>query len=263
VRAGTCSGASDSFTGVDWDPVWLEDAALDVHAPKVWRGVESQSVSATSTLVDSHQEHDVLEHLLEASKPPLPVTAAAPRGRAKHFLLTTPFRYAPRHSSRFRLAGQGRHGLWYGARALRAACAEVAYWRTRFIADSAGLLDSRIVSHHTFFAAAVKGRGIDLMQPPWNVLRAAWTHGSNYAETHRLSVAVEAAGLQVIQYESARARGYVCFAVFTPDALREPRGGLDASRQEWICTATRSHVMMAQSLGGLRYEWSARADTGA
>jgi hypothetical protein len=250
----------------DWEPGWLQDAALDVHAPKVWRGVESQSISATSTLVDSHQEHDVLELLLEASKPPLPLAGigagAAAKGRARHFLLTTPFRYAPRHGSRFRPGGQGRHGLWYGARALRAACAEVAYWRMRFIADSAGLLDSRIVTRHTFFMAAVKGRGIDLMRPPWNAFRAAWTHGGDYAETHRLAAAVEAAGLQVIQYESARAPGCACLAVFTPDALREPRGGVDASRQEWVCTATRDHVMMAQSLGDLRHEWSASADTG-
>jgi hypothetical protein len=236
-----------------WEPAWLEDTALELYAPKVWRGVESQAVSATSTLVDSHAEHDLLEHLLEASKPPLPQVRA--KGRAKHFLLTAPFRYVPRHSSRFRQAGQGRHGLWYGAPVLQVACAEVAYWRMRFIADSAGLLDSRIVTRHTFFAAAVKGRGIDLMQPPWNAWRADWTHGSDYAQTHRLSAAAEAAGVQAIRYESARAPGGACLAVFTPEALREPRGGLDASRQEWVCTATRSHVMMTQSLGGQRCEW--------
>jgi hypothetical protein len=236
-----------------WEPAWLEDTAFELYAPKVWRGVESQAASATSTLVDSYTEHDLLEHLLEASKPPLPVV----KGRTKHFLLTAPFRYVPRHSSRFRQAGQGRHGLWYGATDLQTACAEVAYWRMRFIADSAGLRDSRIVTRHTFFAAAVKGRGIDLMQPPWNALRADWTHGSDYAPTHRLSAAAEAVALQVIRYESARVPGTACLAVFTPDALREPRGGLDASRQEWVCTATQRHVMMAQSLGGLRYEWGA------
>ena len=35
--------------------------------------------------------------------------------------------------SRFRSAGAG--GVWYGADSVHATCAEIAYWRFRFILD--------------------------------------------------------------------------------------------------------------------------------
>lgn len=238
------------MTATPWQPEWLAEHTGRITEPQVWRGVESQYASATMVLVDSLDEHEVLEHLLEASKPPLPATKAA----AKHFLLTTPFRYTPTQDSRFRQAGQGRHGLWYGSPVLMAACAEVAYWRQRFILDSAGLVGARIVSHHTFFAAAVAGHGIDLMAPPWLACREAWT-GNDYAPTQRLAAAAEPAGMAVIRYESVRAPGCACVVVFTPDALREPAGGLDATRRRWTCTATRDHVMMRDDIDpSQRYE---------
>lgn len=235
-----------------WPARRLQQKTCRIAQPQVWRGVETQYASSTTLLADSQAEHELLEQLIEGSKPPLR------DAKNKHFLLTTPFRYIPLHDSRFRKAGQGRHGLWYGAKELQAACAEVAYWRMRFIADSAGLADKRIVTHHTLFSAAVHGVGIDLMAPPWNAWRSAWTSGSDYSQTHRLAAAAEAVGVEVIRYESVRAPGCACFAVFTPDALSEPRGGLDATRQKWSCTATRDHVMMmAEADHSRRFEWDA------
>lgn len=236
------------MTPATWQPAWLESTQCLVTQAQVWRGVESQYASATTLLVDGLDEHDVLEHLLEGSKPAPPPA----RGR-KHYLLTTPFRYMPAHDSRFRQAG--RHGLWYGAVALQVACAEVAHWRMRFIVDSAGLAERKIITHHTFFAASVSGQGIALMQPPWARLRINWV-SDDYAHTLRLAQAAEASGVEVIQYESARAPGGVCVAVFTPDALSEPEGGLDATRQQWVCTATHDHVMMRSQAGAAqRFEW--------
>lgn len=85
-----------------------------------------------------------------------------------------------------------------------------------------------VCSGHTFFAATVAGHGIDLMAPPWLACR----------------------------YESVRAPGGACVAVFTPDALREPAGGLDATRRRWTCTATRNHVMMRDDIDpSQRFEW--------
>lgn len=223
-----------------WQPRWLQSAIGRIREPKAWRGVETQYASSTTLLVDDLDEHDRLEQMLEASKPPLPEIKTG-HERATHFLLLTPFRYAPAQASRFRQVGQ--HGIWYGAKSLEAACAEVAYWRMRFILDSAGLLNDKIVTSHTFFAAAVDGRGVDLMAPPWMALRLSWS-SNDYTETHRLAQAAQDAGIEVIRYESVRAPGHPCLAVLTPDALSEPVKGLDATRQKWNCTATREHVMM-------------------
>ncbi len=97
-----------------------------------WRGVETQYIAASMKLVDTLEEQDVLEQLLENSKPPIPPTQVS-----KHYLLLSPFRYFPQHSSRFRPGQQS--GLWYGSSTLEGACSEIAYWRMRFILDSVGL----------------------------------------------------------------------------------------------------------------------------
>lgn len=235
------------MTKAGWSSEWLSDAVTQLVEPAVWRGVETQYASSSLLLVDSLAEHDVLEGLLEASKPPLPSQA-----QGKHFLLFTPFRYAPQHASRFRAVGH--LGIWYGARELKAACAEVAYWRMRFILDSAGLVKRKITTHHTFFLASVKGSCIDLTSPPWNAFEDFW-RSQDYVETHRLAEAAEAAGIQVIQYESVRSPGGTCFAVFALEALAEPAGGIDRSRQKWMCTATCDRVLMAQDGGPGRFEW--------
>lgn len=232
-----------------WEHSWLQNTVIQLSAPAVWRGVETQYASSSLQLVGSHAEHDVLEQLLEESKPPLPS-----QSQSKHFLLFTPFRYTPSHSSRFR--AQGHLGIWYGALELEAACSEVAYWRMRFILDSAGLVKKQTKTHHTFFQASVSGRCIDLSSPPWNAFETDWKSSQSYAETHRLAKAAEEAGIQVIQYSSVRAPGCTCFAVFTPEALKEPNGGLNSTRQKWICTATCDRVLMVQDDGGSgRFEW--------
>ncbi len=236
------------MTSAAWQPEWLRDAVTPLVEPMVWRGVETQYASSSLQLVDSHAEHDVLELLLETSKPPLP-----PEARGKHFLLATPFRYTPGHPSRFRAAGH--LGIWYGARELEGACAEVAYWRMRFILDSVGLLQRKITTHHTFFAARIEGTCIDLTAPPWNALESAWKSPNDYTPTQRVAEAAEAEGIKVIQYASVRAPGCTCFAVLTPQALHEPVGGLDPTRAKWTCTATRERVLMAEDGGPGRMEW--------
>ena len=55
-----------------WPAEWLQDTVQALTEPEVWRGVETQYASSSLQLVDSHAEHDVLEQMLEASKPPLP-----------------------------------------------------------------------------------------------------------------------------------------------------------------------------------------------
>lgn len=239
------------MTSAGWQREWLRDTVQRVDESPVWRGVETQHVSSTTLLVDGGDEHDLLEQMLEESKPPIPSTRDAPQ----HYLLTTPFRYTPRTPSRFRPVGQ--RGIWYGARQLRAACAEVAYWRMVFILDSVGLQNEKIVSRHTFFAAHVSGAGINLTEPPWAAARAMWTHGRDYTETHRLAHAAQDAGIEVVLYESVRSPGDTNLAVFTPVTLGEPTGGIDASQQAWTCSATKDRALMWLDRDvSRRFEWA-------
>lgn len=227
-----------------WDRAWLERT----HARQVmlaFRGVEAQHVVSTMRLVDTMQEQDILEALLELSKPGLP-QAKTP----KHYLLATPFRYRPQHSSRFRRAGT--QGLWYGAEHLRAACAEVAYWRYRFILDSVPLLDSELLTEHTFFQARVQGIAIDLTTAPWDTTKAVWTHGSDYSAPQALADAARERGVQWICYESVREPGNRCAAVLDVEALE--MAAPDSHHQTWHCRATRNFVMMAR--GDQKFIWN-------
>jgi hypothetical protein len=40
-------------------------------------------------------------------------------------------------------------GIWYGADEAYCACAEVAYWRQRFLLDSAGLMKQALSTEHS------------------------------------------------------------------------------------------------------------------
>ncbi|THF66675.1 RES domain-containing protein [Pseudothauera nasutitermitis] len=225
--------------------------------PRAWRGVETQYLAASLALVDTADEQALLEELLEGSKPALPPEAAG-----KPYLLATPFRYLPAHDSRFRRAASGLGGVWYGAATLAAACAEVAWWRMRFVADSAGLSEAgarAVTSEHTFFHARIRGRAIDLTSPPWVACAAQWTHPSDYTHTHALAEAVRTRHAEIdwIRYESARSPGTACAAVFNPAALHGTGQALRASYQRWLCKATRSTAsMISLDERGRAFEWA-------
>lgn len=232
-----------------WEPDWFEGAVASAQM-LAWRGVEAQHVVSTMRLVDTPQEQDLLEQLLEASKPPLPAAA-----RRQHYLLTTPFRYRPMHPSRFRPARTP--GQWYGAESLHAACAEVAWWRRQFIVDSEGLRGQVLLTEHSFFQARLSGPCLDLTAEPWARSRATWTHPSDYSATHAIAAEAQARGAQWLRYESARAPGEACAAAFTPACLREPAGGLDRSMQTWRCKATQHSVWFTGSAGSYYWEFAA------
>lgn len=227
-----------------WDRTWF-DNGLFPKRMLAWRGVEAQHVASTMRLVDSRDEQDELERLLERSKPPPPSM-----GKPKHYLIFTPFRYRPPHPSRFRRGGE--LGLWYGAEDLYAACAEVAYWRNRFILDSATLVKTELITEHTFFQAEVNGLAAELMNPPWVESRSTWTHGSDYTGTQALAEAARERGVQWICYESVRAPGNRCAAVLDVEALEIVDGG--RTMQTWHCKASRDAVMMV--CGSEMYVWN-------
>ena len=228
-----------------WQGAWF--AAAAPMAMTVWRGVESQTDIATARLVDSPEELDALEEMLEASKP-----AKAAQSEGLHYLLFTPFRYTSGRDSRFRAANAP--GVWYGADSIQTACAELAYWRYRFILDSAGLAKSEgeLVSRHTIFRAGVKGMAIDLPSLPWNANAACWTDPQDYLATKALAREARRRGVEWIRYSSVRQPGAVCAAVLEPVALSHTK---PSHLQDWICRATRSRVWFTSRQSAQSYSW--------
>ena len=197
-------------------------------------------------LVDNLDEQAVLERVLEGSKPRLPAAAAN-----KHYLLATPFRYRPHHGSRFRKPGT--LGIWYGAALLKTACAEVAYWRWRFLTDSDGLRSDELLTQHTFFNAAVSGLSIDLTTAPWSEAAAHWADPLNYSATQAMAEAAAERNVQWLHYASARDAGGTCAAVLDVAALAD----IDLpGQQTWACRTTRSSVRLVHGADRQdRHEW--------
>lgn len=197
----------------------------------IWRAVEAQHVASTMHLVDGVGEQRLLEDILEENKPPVPAEA-----KTLHYLLFTPFRYPSPYGSRFRAPDDP--GVFYGADERRTACAEVGYWRWRFLAESADLsqLGSIGPVPHTLFRASIESRGVDLRQRPFVRDRGLWTDRTIYTHTQALAKLARDALLGVIRYESVRdPDGGGCIAVLRPDAFRALR---PTAEQTWFLTVT-------------------------
>jgi len=179
--------------------------------------VESQSRASTLPLTDTLEEQALLEQLIEEVKPPFPPDCAG-----LHYLLATPFRYAPYpHGSRFRRAGQ-RTGVFYGSRRIETAAAELAFHRLLFFRESPGMkLPSRAVEH-TAFSVRVRGRAADLTRPPFDADRARWEHLTDYADCQDLADQARSDGVELLIYRSVRdPRGGDNVALLTPKAFAD------------------------------------------
>lgn len=205
----------------------------------LWRAVEAQHLIATRKLVDTLAEQALLEDLLDAAKPPLPDACAG-----LHYLLATPFRYpSAQYGSRFRAYTDP--GVWYGADALRTSCAEVGYWRCRFIADSSGLQRLDGIAH-TLFQARVAGPAIDLRQAPLVADFAQWTHAQDYTACQHLARRARSADIGIIRYASVRdPDAGACAAVLDAQMFRSA-GGI-RQQQTWFLSADATRACWQRS----------------
>jgi hypothetical protein len=209
----------------------------ELFAGEIWRMVESQSRASTLPLTDTLEEQALLEQLIEEVKPEFPPDCAG-----LHYLLATPFRYAPYpHGSRFRRAGQ-RDGVFYGSRRIETAAAELAFYRLLFFKESPGTkLPARPVEH-TAFSVRVRGSAADLTRPPFEAERARWENLTDYGDCQDLADQARAAGVEILIYRSVRdPRGGDNVALLTPRAFA------DASyrRQETWRIFVRRHSVQA------------------
>ena len=193
---------------------------------RAWRVVESQEVIATLTLVDTLEEQDLLEQLLESTKPARPAPA-------RHYLLTTPFRYPPlKHGSRF--GRRHEPSLFYAATSVATALAETAYYRLVFLDGMTQPFANALNSEHTvFYVNVLCQRGIALQSDPFDAHRIALMAPDDYAATQALGAAMRSAGVEGFQYRSARdAAEGINVALFEPDVIRSTA---PQSATRWLC----------------------------
>lgn len=201
------------------------------------RLVENQEQKVTLALTDNLAEHEMLEALLEESKP---APGDHPRLRRLDYLLQTPWRYPP-------LAWGSRFGrrfepsLFYGALSAEALFAEAAYYRLIFLEGMQTPFADRVISQFTAFEALYQtDRGFDLSQPPFARHERVLRHKAHYLPCQELGSELRHMGVEAITYLSARTAGReLNVALFSPAALRSrkhrnPRHGLSESRPEGV-----------------------------
>mgnify|MGYP000983180147 CR=1 FL=1 len=184
--------------------------------------VEAQHVASTMKIVDDADEQMLLEALLDASKPPLANATAG-----LDYLLASPFRYPPRHGgSRFRDANAP--GVFYGAQHVRTACAELGYWRWKFLQDAVDLSRIEPVAHAAF-SVDVSAPAVDLRVPPFDRDAAVWMHPAAYPPCQEFAAIARGVDLGCIVYQSVRdPQKAWCVAVLTPEAFATAVAGIPA-----------------------------------
>ena len=216
---------------------WTPRAVASRATPRrlsLWRVVEAQHIASTTRLVSNLAEQELLEQILETTKPRLPRDFDG-----LHYLLATPFRYPPPPGgSRFR--GPNDPGVFYAADAVRTACAELGYWRWRHLLDTPAL-DAMPTLPQTVFGVRLDTAAADLRAEPLVRDRAAWTRPDGYAACQRFARTARAAGVAAIRYESVRdPRRGCCCAVLSPGAFVPP---VPFGLQTWLLSVARDRVV--------------------
>lgn len=201
------------------------------------RLVENQEQKVTVKLVDNLAEHELLENLLEASKP---LSRTGRELNRLDYLLRTPWRYPPlRWGSRF---GQRfEASLFYGSLSHNALFAEAAYYRLVFLDGMQTPFADRVISQHTMFGATYQtDSGVDLGNPPFSQYEKVLRHKADYAPCQALGSELRQVGIDAISYLSARAAGSERnIALVHPRALRSrkhlnPQHGLCETRIDGV-----------------------------
>ena len=233
-----------------WTPGALASEARP-WAGAIWRVVESQSHVSTMKLVDHLDDQHLLERIIDATKPAMP-----PECARLHFLLATPFRYAPYPvGSRFRRAGQP-DGCFYGSLRIETAIAELAFYRLLFFAEAPGMTRPTNALEHTGFSVrAATPAAIDLARPPLAGDEARWTHPTDYRTCQDLADAARDTAIGAILYRSVRdgagaggggGGGGTNVALLRPDALVSTA---PEERQTWRILVGRTGVVAFPDLG--------------
>lgn len=199
-----------------------------------WRIVEAQHISSSRDLVDTVHEHDILEALIEESKPSVPTD--------KSYLIFTPFRYPPlKYGSRFGHVFEP--SIWYGSLQVETAFAEVAYYRWLFLSSSDADLGYVELLLTAFQASIQTERGVLLTEGPFLSYTKQISDPNSYDDSQSIGTAMRDVHVQAFVYYSARTSTEAKnIGVFTPDVFFKKKHQYIHHQQTWNCIANKESV---------------------
>ncbi len=213
----------------------------------ITRVVESQQQVATMSLVDTHEEQELLEQLLEENKPKI-------IPQEKHYLITTPFRYPPLlYGSRF---GEKHFpGIFYASEKIETCFSECAYYRFLFIEGMENFPESKKINtqHITFWVTINTANAIKLQNYPFTQYQEI-TSPNNYTNSQQLGTDMRESGIEAFSFVSARdhAKG-INFGVFNQNAIISTT---PYRINHWQCTTSQNSVIFYDHISNSSCEFS-------
>ena len=209
-----------------------------------WRMVEAQHISSSRDLVESREEHELLEGLLENSKPKI--------ANYKHYLIFTPFRYPPlAYGSRF--GTNLEPSLWYGSLNLHTTLAEVAFYRLKFFDDSSANLEYIEIPMTAFKAYIQTENGIDLTERPFKSYKEKISNKTSYDCSQKLGTEMREAKIDTFIFISARDNKFgKNVAAFTPEVFMIKDKQYISNMQNWRCIANKNVIEFSRDEINLR-----------
>lgn len=230
---------------MSWQGIELAEKVQTLQG-RFWRVVESQEQVATVEITDNLAEQAALEALLEAEvKPKYPQNV-----HGLHYLFSTPFRYPPlRDGSRF--GTRIENSLYYGAKDLPVALAETAYYRFVFRRSIAAPAPTEVLqSRHTSFSGKYRTE-LGLALQNFGTLTQQLAHPSDYELAQSLGKAARKAGVEALEYRSARAQG-INVAFYYPHVIHSAK---PCEMGEWICHCDDASVALKSLSSSELYEF--------
>lgn len=199
------------------------DDLIALDDVEVWRFVEAQHEIATTSLVDNWREQELLEDILEETKPPIP-----PEAKHLDFLRMTPFRYRAAkgatsndRGSRFRASGAS-YGVFYGAFDPETAAYETAFYSALFFSESPNMVLPKNALSYTAFQSKISTRQVlDLTShPELSKFASSWEAPDDYRDCQRLALEARDKGVEALVFKSVRdPNGRKNIAILTPEVF--------------------------------------------
>lgn len=221
--------------------IWIESEGIKLAKSlnlEPWRMVEAQHISSSRDLVESRAEHDLLEELLENSKPNIT--------HHQHYLIFTPFRYPPlKYGSRF--GHTYEQSLWYGSINLYTALAEVAFYRLKFFDDTSAALEYIEIPMTAFKAYIQTEKGIDLTTPHFKKYQDKISNQTSYEYSQGLGTEMREANIEAFIFTSARDKMFgKNVAAFIPDVFKMKDNQYITDMQNWRCIANKNTIELTR-----------------
>jgi hypothetical protein len=208
---------------------------------RLYRVVESQEEVATTIITSNSNDQNLLEDMLENSKPKISDALAK-----CHYLISTPFRYPPlSHGSRF--GSILEPGLFYGSTTIATALAEIAYYRFRFLADmgdSNKVTKHKPQSNHTgFYVNTHSEKGLTLFNKPF--LEMQLDSPDSYHASQPFGSKMRKAGVELFKFKSARKAGGFNGGCFNHEVIKSKK---PCATEHWQCLMLENRIVFQKTL---------------